>query len=127
MKEKTCLKDCPRCTENAGAPCGGCGGGAVNLPLSVEERLLLERFEELPFLPVVWDAAERKFTIPDCGMPESRAGFALSLLRGRGYADVDLQTPLQNYPYPPRPGCLFGSAALTARGQEALDDLEYGG
>ncbi len=88
---------------------------------------MLERFTVLPFLPVVWNTANQSFLLLESGMSAEEAGLALSLLLRRRYVDVDLKTPLKNYPYGKHPGCLFGSTALTALGQDALDNLEYGG
>ena len=128
MNEKNFLNGCCRHTGNAGPSCRGCGGcRAADFPLSQEERQLLERFAVLPFLPVVWNSADLSILLLESGMPADKAGLVLSLLLKRRYADVDLLAPLKDYPYGSHPGCLFGSAALTRLGQNALDDLEYGG
>jgi hypothetical protein len=95
--------------------------------LSTEEQKLLERFAMVAFLPVIGDLEDQSIQVLESGMPEEKADRALSLLIRRRYVDVDLKTPLKNYPYGEHPGCLFGSTALTALGQDALDNLEYGG
>ena len=128
MNEKRCLKGCTCCAENTDVSCKGCGGCcSSNLPLSTEERQLLARFAVLPFLPVIWNTKDHSIQLLESGLPTEKAGLTLSLLLRRRYANVDLDTPLKNYPYGSHPDCLLGSAALTVHGQDALDDLEYGG
>ena len=142
MSEKNDLKGCRGCAEKAGARCRNCPGCAVdtgscgkgcggccsaNLPLSTEERQLLERFAELPFLPVIWNETEQKFYLMESDLPSEKAESALFLLMKRRYVDIDLTAPLKNYPYGSHSDCQLGSAALTVSGQDALDDLEYGG
>ncbi len=141
MDEKNSLKGSGDCAANAGFCCGNCSGCPVNtgscgkgcgsccsanFPLSTEERQLLERFAELPFLPVIWNDAEQRIHLLESGLPEEKAESALFFLLNRRYADIDLTAPLKDYPYGSHPDCQFGSVALTALGQDALDDLEYG-
>ena len=126
--KRSCPNACPGCGVKNNTKCGSCCGYNIfRLPLSILERQLLDCFASLPFLPVIWDPEERRISLLECDMRANNTEIALSLLQRRGFVDIDLQTPLKNYSYGSHPGCLFGRAALTALGQDALDDLEYGG
>lgn len=106
------------------ASCGGCGGCGRSLELTSQELERLRSFGALPFQPVgrrIDDPA------PICqeGPEES---LVLQLLERKGLISLDYDLPLarcdwEEYGRLP----VRGSAALTARGQEALDWIEYQG
>ena len=111
-KEKQCGCRCPH------------ADNTVTVPLSPLEKDLLSELAVIPFLPVASHG-----TFPVCrelSMPSAQAGNLLQKLEQRGLIRIDLDLPLQGFDYAgyeeyPR----HGSMALTARGQEALDDMEY--
>ena len=105
--------------------CGGCGGGA--LELTEQEVELLGRFAQLPFLPV---ARKRDDDIPvylEEGAPED-VSVLLQCLEKKGLISLDFDKPLSGFDdgayaaYPVR-----GSMALTQRGQQVLQLVEYQG
>ena len=112
------------CGECGGcANCGGCGGSLLLSPLEME---ILQSFAQLPFQPVVRRADSQTPVSPD--HPGEEASLALECLEKKGLVDLDYHTPLSGWDdsawraYP-----LRGSAALTARGQQALELLELQG
>lgn len=99
--------------------CGGCGR---SLEVTQQELDCLRSFAQAPFQPV-----GRSFGDPAPICPEGAEGsVVLQLLEKKGLISLDYDQPLA--------GCTWaeysrlpirGSAALTARGQETLDWIEY--
>lgn len=113
-------------TQNENRQCGvNCPRkrNTVTVPLSPMEKDLLSMLAVTPFLPVASDG-----TFPVCReleMPSPQAGNLLQKLQQRGLVRIDLDVPLEGFSYEGYDGYpLHGSMALTARGQEALDDME---
>lgn len=107
----------PCCTA-CGRGCGGCG---LPQQLGEAERRLLESFALRPFQPLLRREDGGRLHLPEGGSGDDEA---LLLLLRRGLLRADGELRLDNYPYRAPAGWLCGSAALTARGQEALDDME---
>ena len=122
MKEQT------KCCSGCGACGGGCGGCGLDSALSSGEKRLLDGFAVLPFQPLLRHRESGELLLPGAGLSERVAGAILSGLARRGLVDLQEELPLGGYDYSPYgEEWLRGSAALTARGQELLDDREFGG
>ena len=113
-------------TQNENRPCGeNCPRkqNTITVPLSPMEKDLLSRLAVTPFLPVASDG-----NFPVCReleLPSPQAGNLLQKLKQRGLVRIDLDVPLEGFSYEGYDDYpLHGSMALTARGQEALDDME---
>ena len=112
-----------------GSCCGHCGscGGAMELTAG-EIRMLL-RLGQIPFLPV---ARKMSDDIPvfleDTDETAENYSLILQCLEKRGLISIDYDMPLAGFDdsayaaYPIR-----GSFALTARGQQVVELLEYQG
>lgn len=104
--------------------CGSCSGCGRELVLSREEVELLCKLGQIPFLPVVRKPEEE---IPiDPENPGEETSLILTLLEKKGLISLDYDKPLK--------GCsayagykVWGSMALTARGQSVLELLETQG
>ena len=127
-ERKNCAACRPAGAEGCGqSGCGACcGGGCGTLPeaLSPGERQLLELFGQLAFLPLVRHRESGLVTLLGTDLSESAGRLLLSLLQRRGLVRLDGDLPLTNYDYSAWGGAWErGSAALTAAGQDALDEL----
>ena len=91
------------------------------------EYALLDIFSVTPFLPVAINKQSGQALLLDPELEPGAAGFALQMLQRRGYVQVSADIPLQNASYRGYEDWKHGSAALTVRGQEAIDAMEYGG
>ena len=119
------MSGCNGCGGSCGT-CGGCGGGN-SLELSEGEILMLKTLSQIPFLPV---ARKMDDDIPvyleDDRYTKEEYTLILQCLEKRGLIDIDYWAPLKGFDmsayaaYPIR-----GSFALTARGQVAVELLEY--
>ena len=121
--------------------CAGCAGCKQNDALNPLEYALLDIFSVTPFLPVAINKQTGQTLLLDPELEPVAAGFALRMLqrRGyvqvsadrmlqrRGYVQVSADIPLQNASYHGYEDWKHGSAALTVRGQDAIDAMEYGG
>ena len=105
----------------------GCSGCQQNTALNPLESALLDVFSVTPFLPVAIDRQSGQALLLDPELETAAASLALRLLQRRGYIQVSTDLPLQNASYRGYEDWKHGSAALTARGQEAIDAMEYGG
>ena len=108
--------------------CGGCKscGGCGSLLLTREEIQMLEKFAQIPFLPVARRADD---TVP-VYLEEAGGDPALVLacLEKKGLIDIDYHMPLTGFDYSAYARWpLHGSMALTDRGQEVLDTLQWQG
>ena len=134
LKTDDCDRTCPGCSASQTVACGrnacgACCGGACKTDnaLSALEIELLEQFAVTPFLPLVKEADSGRLHLLETDLNEDAARIALSLLQRRGLVSVDAELPLENTDYSAYIGFSHGSAALTAHGQEILDELEFGG
>lgn len=111
--------------------CGDCGncGGCGSLMLTEAELALLRRFGVTPFLPAA-AAYDRKAPVyrEDRDRPEAEYSAAILGLTAKGLIRLDYDIPLGNFDYAAYKACpLHGSMALTAWGQEVLEQIEIQG
>ena len=114
---------CSACGSGCSSGCGGCQPDQT-LYLTAEECDLLRGLGQIPFAPL----ARR----PDGETPVALVGThpsdAILALRGKGLVSLDWDLPLTDFDYSQFPGYqVYGSMALTARGQQALELLEIQG
>lgn len=123
------MSDCGGCS--GGCAGGGCGGGCNGnmLEITPAELTLLERFAQIPFLPVArrWDSETPVYLDADFADAASYSSAILGLAQ-KQLIRLDYDLPLSNFDYagydayPCR-----GSMALTARGQAAVELLNIQG
>ena len=119
---------CDHCAGCSGS-CGGCTGCARELTLTEAEIRFLKYMGQIPFLPVTRAPGEDT----PCYLEEGEArreeyALLLSCLEKKNLISLDYDMPLKDYPsawYLSSP--IRGSMALTARGQQVLELLEYQG
>lgn len=108
-----------------GGNCGGCSGCARELTLSEGEIRFLRRLGEVAFLPVARQLGDLTPIYPETDAEENMS-LILALLEKKGLISLDYDKPLTGFDgygdYP-----LKGSMALTQRGQQVLELLEYQG
>lgn len=119
----------PQCDHCGGCSGGGCGGCGRELALSEGELSLLERFAQIPFLPVCRRAdSETPIYLEDETYPAEEYSAIIAWLELKGLICLDYHLPLQNFDYAAYGDYpLHGSMALTALGQEALEALSVTG
>ena len=115
-------ENCHRCD-----CCAGCAGCKQSDALNPLEYALLDIFSVTPFLPVAINKQSGQTLLLDPELEPGAAGFALRMLQRRGYVQVRADIPLQNASYHVYEDWKHGSAALTVKGQDAIDAMEYGG
>ena len=108
--------------------CGGCSGCGV-LELTEIELELLKLLGQIAFLPV---ARKQDGDCPVCRELEEgdpvMTGLALACLEKRGLVDLDYSAPLKGVDMTAYAGYpVWGSAGLTARGQQTLELIEIQG
>ena len=110
---------------SCGGNCGGCSGCARELTLSEGEIEFLRRLGEVAFLPVARQMGESTPIYPEPDGPENMS-LILQVLEKKGLISLDYDKPLSGYAgygdYP-----IQGSMALTQRGQQVLELMEYQG
>ena len=114
---------CGGCTGD----CGGCTGCARELTLTEKEISFLRYMAQIPFLPVARALGEDTPVYEDGGDSDENA-VLLRCLEKKDLISLDYDLPLKNYAerwYVSRP--IRGSMALTARGQQVLDLIDYQG
>ena len=114
---------CGGCTGD----CGGCTGCARELTLTEKEISFLRYMAQIPFLPVARALGEDTPVYED-GSDSDENAMLLRCLEKKDLISLDYDLPLKNYAerwYVSRP--IRGSMALTARGQQVLELLEYQG
>ena len=104
--------------------CGACSGCARELVLSEAEIDFLRRLGQVAFLPVARALGDLTPIFPEDG-PENTS-LILEVLEKKGLISLDYDKPLAGYAgygnYP-----IKGSMALTQRGQQVLELMEYQG
>jgi hypothetical protein len=116
------------CSGGCSSGCSGCGGGSV-LTLTQGELTMLGEFAQTPFLPV---ARKLGSETPVCReverFPAQELGAILTGLEQKRLIRIDYDLPLSNFDYAAysdQP--IQGSMALTALGQEVLEQIEVQG
>lgn len=114
---------------NCNGSCASCGGCRAALELTAPELELLRELGMYAFLPVARTADDiTPHYLPEDGRAQTDIPAALLHLERKGLIDLDYGAPIGMYddpgyaPYPVR-----GSAALTARGQRVLEELDIRG
>ena len=114
------MSDCKSCS-------GGCGSCARELTLTPGELEMLTKLAQIPFLPIarrIDDAAP--IYLEDTDYSQEEYSLILQLLEKKSLITLDFDKPLKNHtPSPAYP--IHGSMALTARGQQVLELLEFQG
>ena len=103
--------------------CGSCSGCGRELELTKIEMDFLRELAEIPFMPLVREMGEDIPVFP--GRENSQTSLMLQCLEKKGLISLDYEKPLQGYVYPDYP--IRGSLALTQRGQQVLELMEYQG
>ena len=107
--------------------CAKCSGCARELVLTQPELDFLRYLGQIPFLPVARTPADPTPVYREEGAPE-QVGLILQCLEKKGLISLDFDKPLSGFDdgayaaYPVR-----GSMALTQRGQQVLQLVEYQG
>ena len=108
-----------------GGNCSSCSGCARELVLSEAEIDFLRRLGEVAFLPVARTLGDLTPVYPEGDGPENMS-LILQVLEKKGLISLDYDKPLAGYTgygdYP-----IKGSMALTQRGQQVLELIEYQG
>lgn len=108
-----------------GGNCGGCSGCARELTLSEGEIRFLRRLGEVAFLPVARQLGDLTPIYSETDAEENMS-LLLQVLEKKSLISLDYDKPLAGFDgygdYP-----LKGSMALTQRGQQVLELMEYQG
>ena len=109
--------------------CGSCSGCGKSLELTRDEISLLQTLGQIPFLPV---ARKREDMIPvyleDTEISQEQYSLVLQVLEKKGLISLDYDKPLAGADMSAYAGYpVWGSMALTARGQTVLELLETQG
>ena len=108
-----------------GGNCGSCSGCARELTLSEGEINFLSRLGQVAFLPVARELGDLKPIYPESDGVENMS-LILEVLEKKGLISLDYDKPLAGFEgygdYPVK-----GSMALTRRGQQVLELMEYQG
>lgn len=110
---------------NCCGDCGSCAGCGRALELTEKEIAFLHTLAQIPFLPVARKADEDKPVYLEEGEDMS---LLLQCLHKKGLISLDYDRPLKGFDmsaYEAYP--VHGSMALTSRGQQVLDLMEYQG
>ena len=106
--------------------CDSCGGCAGQLVLSQPEINLLNKLAQIPFLPIARSAADPKpLYLEDGEETLEQYSLILTCLEKKGLISLDFDMPLAGYTNEKYP--IWGSMALTKRGQDVLDVLDKQG
>ena len=108
-----------------GGNCGGCSGCARELTLSEAEIHFLRRLGEVAFLPVARQLGDVTPIYPEKDGPENMS-LILQVLEKKGLISLDYDKPLAGFDgygdY-----TVKGNMALTQRGQQVLELMDYQG
>ena len=109
--------------------CSSCGGCGKTLSLTQEEVSLLQKLGQIPFLPVARKADDMTpVYLEDSELSPEQYGLVLQVLEKKGLITIDYDKPLSGADmnaYAAYP--VWGSMALTARGQVVLELIETQG
>lgn len=107
--------------------CGNCSGCARELVLSGAEIDFLRKLGQYAFLPVARNREDLTPQYPEADAPEN-SSVLLQILEKKGLISLDYDKPLAGFSssaYEAFP--IRGSMALTQRGQQVLELMEYQG
>ena len=119
--------NCSGCADRGS--CGGCTGCGGSLELTRQEMDFLVLLGQVAFLPVARKLGdETPVYLEDGPEKQEQNAAVLQLLEKKGLIDLDYDRPLKGADperYAAYP--IQGSIALTRRGQQVLELLEYQG
>ena len=119
--------NCEGCADRGS--CGGCTGCGGSLELTRQEMDFLVLLGQVAFLPVARSLGDlTPVYLEDGPEKQERNAAVLQLLEKKGLIDLDYDQPLKGADperYAAYP--IQGSIALTRRGQQVLELLEYQG
>ena len=114
---------------NCCGSCGSCGATHGCMELTAGEIEMLQALAQIPFLPGARKMGEDiPVYLEDAEKTQAEYSLILQCLEKRGLISIDYDKPLKNYDaaayaaYPIR-----GSFALTERGQQVVELLEWQG
>ena len=113
---------------NCSGNCGSCGGCARELSLTQPELDVLKELGQIPFLPVARTMGDLTPVCLELPGDREQTSLVLQCLEKKGLISLDFALPLKGFDdsaYAPWP--IRGSMALTARGQQVLELVEYQG
>ena len=119
------MSGCGNCCGNCGS-CGSCGGC---MELTAGELDMLQTLAQIPFLPVARKLGEDvPVYLEDTEKSQEEYSLILQCLEKRGLISIDYDQPLKNFNAAAYEGYpIWGSFALTARGQQVLELLQLQG
>lgn len=107
--------------------CASCSGCARELELTQLEIDFLRKLGQIPFLPVARKLGDLTPVYPEEGA-DGEMGLLLQCLEKKGLISLDFDMPLRGFDESAYgPYSIRGSMALTERGQQVLELLEYQG
>ena len=109
--------------------CKNCGGCDRSLTLTPGELEILDTLAQIPFLPIARTAADPApvYLESDAHTPEEYA-LILQCLEKKGLIDLDYRVLLTGFDYRAYSAYpVHGSMALTARGLQVLELLDFQG
>ena len=122
------MANCNSCG-GCGGGCGGCGGCSGALELTRGEIEMLRTLAQIPFLPVARKMGDdTPVYLEEKEHPAEEYSLILQCLEKRGLISIDYDQPLKSFDrsaYADYP--IQGSFALTQRGQQVVELLEYQG
>lgn len=107
---------------HCGGNCGACSGCGRSLELTKKEMDFLKVLGQIPFLPAARTPAD---PAPVCFEEGENMSLLLQCLEKKGLISLDYDLPIKGFDYGDYP--IHGSMALTQRGQQVLELLEYQG
>ena len=113
---------------NCSGNCASCGGCARELSLTQPELDVLQLLGQIPFLPVARTMGDLTPVCLEFPGDQEQNSLVLQCLETKGLISLDFTLPLRGFDdsaYAPWP--IRGSMALTARGQQVLELVEYQG
>ena len=122
------MANCKSCG-GCGGGCGGCSGCSGALELTEGEIQMLLNLAQIPFLPVARKMGEETpIYLEENDRPTEEYSLILQCLEKRGLISIDYDKPLKSFDMSAYAGySVHGSFALTARGQQVVELLEYQG
>ena len=106
--------------------CSGCNGCDRSLTMTQAEVQMLNLLAQIPFLPIARSAADPKpVYLEDEEETLEQYSLILTCLEKKGLISLDFDMPLAGYTN--EKYTIWGSMALTKRGQDVLDVLDKQG
>lgn len=109
--------------------CGSCGNSSGCMELTKGEIEMLETLAQIPFLPVARKMGDdTPVYLEDTEKTQQEYSLILQCLQKRGMISIDYDQPLKSYDHESyRDYPIRGSFALTERGQQVVELLEWQG